>query len=220
MQNITYHSLTDRTKARYYSYSQWAKWNTQFFYKLHFYNQLQAEQHQVNAKQHLAAELLLFKIIHILHPRYHPKIIGHILKNSKRTSAFVFIRLIIMKMKMKMKNKSERCNINRHGHKYSKYKTYLSVMMLVPVKQHLSNIWSSIHEKVKKHWGWLEKSVAYKIKIKKINKSKWIKENVDIDVIARRMVNFGKMCYIFVWYCYFRNFGKEKSQNSRNFWFT
>ena len=25
------------------------------------------------------------------------------------------------------------------------------------VKQHLSNIWSSIHEKVKQHWGWVEK---------------------------------------------------------------
>ena len=24
-------------------------------------------------------------------------------------------------------------------------------------KQHLSNIWSSIHYKVKQHWGWVEK---------------------------------------------------------------
>ena len=31
------------------------------------------------------------------------------------------------------------------------------------VKQHLSNIWSSVHEKVnKQHWGELKKSVAYK----------------------------------------------------------
>ena len=29
-------------------------------------------------------------------------------------------------------------------------------------KQHLSNIWGSIHEKVKQHWGWVEKNVAYK----------------------------------------------------------
>ena len=25
------------------------------------------------------------------------------------------------------------------------------------IKKHLSNIWSSIHEKVKQHWGWVEK---------------------------------------------------------------
>ena len=28
-------------------------------------------------------------------------------------------------------------------------------------KQHLSNIWGSIHEKVKQHWGLDEKSVSY-----------------------------------------------------------
>ena len=31
-------------------------------------------------------------------------------------------------------------------------------------KQQLSNIWGSIHYKVKKHWGWVEKCVAYKKK--------------------------------------------------------
>ena len=31
-------------------------------------------------------------------------------------------------------------------------------------KQHLSNIWSSIHKKVKQHLVWVEKSVAYKKK--------------------------------------------------------
>ena len=51
------------------------------------------------------------KIIHILHPRYHPKIIGHVPKISKRTSLCVFPRLIIMKMKMK--NRSHRYDINR-----------------------------------------------------------------------------------------------------------
>ena len=33
------------------------------------------------------------KITHILHPRYHPKIVGHILKVSKRTDVHVFMRL-------------------------------------------------------------------------------------------------------------------------------
>ena len=51
----------------------------------------------------------------------------------------------------------------RHGHKYTKYKICLNIMMVVCIKQHLSNIWSSTHEKVKQHWGWAEKKcVAYK----------------------------------------------------------
>ena len=78
-------------------------------------------------------------------------------------------------MKMKMKNRSRIYDINlgtrknrlrsRHWHEYSKYKKFLSMMMLICVKQHLSNIWSSIHKKVKQHWGWNKKSVAYKKKL-------------------------------------------------------
>ena len=48
-----------------------------------------------------------------------------------------------MKIKMKTKNRSHRYDISRsiHGHKYSKYKKKcLSMMMLICVKQHLSNI--------------------------------------------------------------------------------
>ena len=56
-------------------------------------------------------------------------------------------------MKTKMKNRSHSCDINRHrpryGHKYIKYKIRLSMMMLICIKQHLSNISSSNHEKVK-----------------------------------------------------------------------
>ena len=89
--------------------------------------------------------------------------IGHILKN-KQKNMYVripdVIGLTILKMKMEMQNRSHRYNINRpmsrHGHKYSKYKKCLSMMMLLCIKQHLSNIWSSIHEKVKQHWGWVE----------------------------------------------------------------
>ena len=66
------------------------------------------------------------------------------------------IRLIVMKMKI-MKNRSYKYDINwprcRHGHKYSKYKQRLSMMMLICIKQHLSNIWNSILEKLKQHWG-------------------------------------------------------------------
>ena len=56
---------------------------------------------------------------------------------------------------MKMKKSSHRLDINkswsRHGHKYSKYKKCLNMMMLIYIKQHPSNIWSSIYEKVKQH---------------------------------------------------------------------
>ena len=77
-----------------------------------------------------------------------------------------------MKMRLRVKNRSHRHDINRlstrHGHKYTKYKMCLSIVMVVCINQHLSNIWSSIYEKVKQHWGWIEKSVAY-IKKRGIN---------------------------------------------------
>ena len=44
-----------------------------------------------------------------------------------------------------------------HGHKYSKYKKCLSMIMVICIKHYQSNIWSSIHKKVKEHWGWVEK---------------------------------------------------------------
>ena len=47
-------------------------------------------------------------------------------------------------MKMKMKNRSHRYDMNRsrsgHEDKYSKYKNCLTMMMLICIKQHLSNI--------------------------------------------------------------------------------
>ena len=83
------------------------------------------------------------KIIHILDPPYHLKIIGHILKNQQKNNCVCIheiIRLTIMKMKMKMENRSHRHDINRprlrHGHKNSKYRKCLSVMMLICIKQH------------------------------------------------------------------------------------
>ena len=64
-------------------------------------------------------------------------------------------------MKMKMRNRSRRCNINRpklrNGHKNSKYRKCLSMMMLICIKQQLSNICRPIHEKGKKQRGWVEK---------------------------------------------------------------
>ena len=69
--------------------------------------------------------------------------------------------LILMKVRLTMKNISHRYDINKprsgQGHKYTKCKMCLSMMMIVYAKQHLSNIWGSIHEIVKQHWGWVEK---------------------------------------------------------------
>ena len=38
---------------------------------------------------------------------------------------------------------------HRHGHRYTKYKLCLSIMMLTCIKQNLSNVWSSNYEKNK-----------------------------------------------------------------------
>ena len=34
-------------------------------------------------------------------------------------------------------------------------------MILISTKQHLSNILSSIHEKVRQHWGWVKKKALF-----------------------------------------------------------
>ena len=47
---------------------------------------------------------------------------------------------------------------SRPGHKYNKYETRLSMIMITCIKKHLSNISSSIHEKAKQHCGWVEKN--------------------------------------------------------------
>ena len=49
-----------------------------------------------------------------------------------------------MKMRLKMKSRSQRYDINRsrprHGQKYTKYKMRLSIMMVICIKQQISNI--------------------------------------------------------------------------------
>ena len=122
-------------------------WNTRFFKKQHFYKQPQAEIDK-KLSHTLRANFCYLKIIHIFHPCYDPKIIGQVTsvqKKQKNQWACIhdIIRLIIMKMKVKMKNRLHRYNI--------------SMMMFICIKQHLSNSWSSIHEKVKQHLGWVEK---------------------------------------------------------------
>ena len=122
---------------------------------------------QGNAEQHLEDELKFFKNYSYSSSTISSKIIGHILKNKQKNKCVCIheiTRLIIMKIMMEMKNRSHRYDINRprfrHRHRKSKYKMCLAMMMLICIKQHLSTIWSSIHEKVKQPWGWVEKKLC------------------------------------------------------------
>ena len=69
-------------------------------------------------------------------------------------------------MRLKKKNGSPKYDMNRprprHGHEYTKYKMFFNIMILECIKQHLSNVWSSIHEKFTNTEVELKKSVAYK----------------------------------------------------------
>ena len=59
-------------------------------------------------------------------------------------------------MMLKMKKRSHRYDKNRPrqslGHKYTKYKICLSIMIVKCITQHLSKIWSLIQEEVKQYW--------------------------------------------------------------------
>ena len=123
---------------------------TRFFYKQHF-NKPTPSGNWQKIEQMLSNTLRLnfcyLKIIHILHPRYHPNIIGYIVKNKQRNNSVCnheIIQLIIMKMKMEIKDRSHRYDINRprsrYGHKYINYKMYLIMTIFICIKQHLRNI--------------------------------------------------------------------------------
>ena len=67
--------------------------HTRFFYKQHFYKQHQAEIGKTIKKilhnilmlhNILSLNFCYLKIIHIIHPLYNRKIIGHILKNKQK----------------------------------------------------------------------------------------------------------------------------------------
>ena len=58
--------------------------------------------------------------------------------------------------------------------------TCLSTTMAICTKEHLSNIWSSIHKKTQ-HWRWIEKSVYVNMKI----------------YISKNTANFEKIWHIF-----------------------
>ena len=87
-----------------------------------------------------------------------------------------------MKIKIKIKTRKHRYDKIDLGLDMDTNTRYiskcLSMMILTCIKQHLSNIWSSIHENVKQHWGWVEKSVASKEK--RVDYIKEKKRNISI----------------------------------------
>ena len=126
---------------------------------------LKLEKNEANTKQHFEAEHSLFENYSLSSSTWPSK-------NSKkcRKNKYIcfhdVIWLMTMKMKLKMKNRSQSCDLNwsrtRPGQRYTKYKMLLSIMIVICIKKHPSNIWSSVHENVKQHWDWVKKRVAYK----------------------------------------------------------
>ena len=133
---------------------------------------LKSAKKQAKAKQHPEAELSLFENYSLTSSTLSYKNKGRYSKKCTKNKYLclnVVIWLMTMKMRLKLKNKSHRYDINRpkprHGQKHTKYKMCLSITMVICTKQHLSKIWSSVYEKLKQHWGWVEKkSVAYEKK--------------------------------------------------------
>ena len=74
-----------------------------------------------------------------------------------------------------MKNTSQGYDINRPRPrarpKYTKHKMCLSILMIICIKKHLGNIWSSIHEKIKQHRDWVEKKACIDV----VKRSNWVK---------------------------------------------
>ena len=67
-----------------------------------------------------------------------------------------------MKMKTKTRLYGYDKNRPKSRHGDSKYRRCLSIVMLICIKQHLSNIWSSIIKKLSNAEDELKKNVAYK----------------------------------------------------------
>ena len=109
------------------------------------------------------------------------------------------IKLTILKTNMK--KRLHRYNINRpksrYGHKYSKYQKCHGMMMLF--KQHLSNIWGSVHEKVKQHWSWVEEKRVHESHIQKPERLSLMY----IELYMRLSHIFDKISSSFCYFFYF-----------------
>ena len=119
---------------------------------------------KANVKENLQVEFFLFENYSHFSSTLLLKIIGHILKKKQVNKWVCFhdiMRLIIVKIDMRMKNRSRRCDkidldLDMDISLVYINQKCLSKMMPICIKQHLSNISSSAHEKVKQHWSWVE----------------------------------------------------------------
>ena len=91
----------------------------------------------------LRLNFCFLKIIDILYPRYHLKIIEHILKNKWKNKCVCDYAINYTENKMKMKNRSHRYNINRprsrNEYKDYKYKNCHTMMMLICINPFVRN---------------------------------------------------------------------------------
>ena len=70
--------------------------------------------------------------------------------------------LFLMKMRLKMKIRSHGYDIKKNlgvdmNANIPNIKYDLAMLMIVCTKQHITNIWSSVCERGKLHWGWVWK---------------------------------------------------------------
>ena len=101
------------------------------------------------AKQNAEAELLLLKYYVVSSSTLSSKDNRRYSKKCAK-NIYVFLNediwLIAKKMRLKMKNRSSRYDKNRprcwHGHKYTKYKRSLDMIIVTSIRQHLRYIWS------------------------------------------------------------------------------
>ena len=65
-------------------------------------------------------------------------------------------------------------------------------MMFINIKQHPTNTWCSIYEKVKEHWRWVEKNV-FLIKHKRLRqKTKILKRRESTETVLNQKVPIAK----------------------------
>ena len=109
---------------------------------------LKLAKHWAKAKQHAEAELLLLKNYVFSSSTLSSK---DNMRYSKKCAKNIHVYLnedVLMAKKiwLKMKNRLRWYDINRlrrwHGHKYSKYKICLDIMIVASTRKHLSYIWS------------------------------------------------------------------------------
>ena len=74
------------------------------------------------AKVELRLNFCYLKIIHFLHPCYHPKLISDILKKRAKSKGICFNYLINYKRKAENENGSDRCI-----HKQNQAKTWIQI---------------------------------------------------------------------------------------------